>query len=56
MRRQTEERGNAAQKLTKIGKSTYLLEFIFAENGLEEMCSSMGLFTDGIGMLDMPLS
>lgn len=35
---------------------TYLLEFILAEKGFEEMFSSMGRLTDGIGMLEMPLS
>ena len=36
--------------------STYLLEFILAEKGLDEMFSSIGLLTEGIGMLEMPLS
>lgn len=35
---------------------TYLLEFMRAEKGFDEILSSMGLFTDGIGMLLMPLS
>jgi hypothetical protein len=35
---------------------TYLLEFMRAEKGLEEIFSSMGLLTDGMGMLLMPLS
>ena len=35
---------------------TYLLEFILAEKGLVEMFSSMGLFTEGIGLFEMPLS
>lgn len=35
---------------------TYLLEFILAEKGFVEMFSSMGLFTEGIGLLEMPLS
>ena len=39
-----------------IGKCTYLLEFILAEKGFDEIFSSIGLFTDGIGILDMPLS
>ena len=38
------------------GKCTYLLEFILAEKGLDEIFSSIGRLTDGIGMLDMPLS
>ena len=33
-----------------------MLEFIFAEKGLVEMFSSMGRFTDGIGLLEIPLS
>jgi len=33
-----------------------LLEFILAENGFEEIFSSIGRFTDGIGILLMPLS
>jgi len=33
-----------------------LLEFILAEKGLVEMFSSMGRFTLGIGLLEMPLS
>ena len=33
-----------------------MLEFILAENGLVEMFSSMGLFTEGIGLLEIPLS
>jgi hypothetical protein len=39
-----------------IERCTYLLGFIFAEYGLDEMFSSIGLFTDGIGMLEIPLS
>ena len=35
---------------------TYLLEFILAEKGLVEMFSSMGRFTDGMGLFEMPLS
>jgi hypothetical protein len=35
---------------------SYLFEFILAEKGLEEMFSSMGRFTEGIGMFEMPLS
>jgi hypothetical protein len=35
---------------------SYLLEFILAEKGLEDMLSSIGRLTDGIGMLEMPLS
>lgn len=37
-------------------QTTYLLEFIFAEKGLVEMFSSIGLFTEGIGLFEMPLS
>jgi hypothetical protein len=33
---------------------TYLLEFMRAEKGFGEIFSSMGRFTDGIGMLLMP--
>ena len=33
-----------------------MLEFIFAEKGFVEMFSSMGRFTLGIGLLEMPLS
>ena len=33
-----------------------LLGFIFAEYGVDEIWSSMGLFTDGIGTLEIPLS
>ena len=36
--------------------NTYLLEFILAEKGFDEMFSSIGLFTDGIGTFEMPLS
>ena len=36
--------------------TTYLLEFIFAEKGLVEIFSSIGLFTEGIGLLEMPES
>lgn len=35
---------------------TYLLEFILAENGLLDIFSSIGLLTDGIGTLEIPLS
>lgn len=35
---------------------SYLLEFILAEKGLEDMLSSIGRLTDGMGMLEMPLS
>jgi len=35
---------------------SYLLEFILAEKGLEDMLSSIGRLTDGIGMFEMPLS
>ena len=35
---------------------SYLLEFILAEKGREDMLSSIGRLTDGIGMLEMPLS
>ena len=35
---------------------SYLLEFILAENGREDMLSSIGRLTDGMGMLEMPLS
>ena len=30
--------------------------FIYAEKGLVEMFSSMGRFTDGMGLFEMPLS
>ena len=33
-----------------------MLEFILAEKGFVEMFSSIGRFTDGIGLLEMPLS
>ena len=33
-----------------------MLEFILAEKGLVEMFSSIGRFTDGMGLLEMPLS
>ena len=33
-----------------------MLEFILAEKGLVEMFSSMGRFTEGIGLLEIPLS
>jgi len=33
-----------------------LLEFILAEKGLEDMLSSIGRLTEGIGMLEIPLS
>jgi hypothetical protein len=36
--------------------TTYLLEFIRAEKGSEEIFSSIGRFTEGIGTLEMPLS
>ena len=39
-----------------VSNFTYLLEFILAENGFDEMFSSIGRFTDGIGTLEMPLS
>ncbi len=44
--------------LTELDKfnRTYLLEFILAEKGLVEMFSSMGRFTEGIGLFEMPLS
>ena len=35
---------------------SYLLEFILAEKGLEDMLSSIGRLTDGMGMFEMPLS
>jgi hypothetical protein len=35
---------------------TYLLGFILAEYGLDEMFSSIGLLTEGIGMFEIPLS
>ena len=35
---------------------SYLLEFILAENGLEDMLSSIGRLTDGMGIFEMPLS
>lgn len=35
---------------------TYLLEFMRAEKGFEEIFSSMGLLTEGMGTLEMPLS
>lgn len=35
---------------------SYLLEFILAENGLDEIFSSIGLLTEGMGILEMPLS
>jgi len=35
---------------------TYLEEFIRAEKGLDEMLSSMGLLTEGMGMCEMPES
>ena len=35
---------------------TYLLEFILAEKGFVEMFSSIGRFTEGIGLFEMPLS
>ncbi len=35
---------------------TYLLEFMRAENGFDEIFSSIGLLTEGMGMLLMPLS
>jgi hypothetical protein len=38
------------------GVSTYLFEFILAEKGLAEIFSSMGLLTEGMGMLEIPLS
>lgn len=37
-------------------RDTYLLEFILAENGFDEIFSSIGRFTDGMGMLLIPLS
>lgn len=37
-------------------KNTYLLEFILAEKGCDEIFSSMGRFTEGIGTFEMPLS
>ena len=39
-----------------IFKVSYLFEFILAEKGLADMFSSIGRLTDGIGMLEMPLS
>jgi hypothetical protein len=33
-----------------------LLGFILAENGLEEIFSSISLLTDGIGIFEIPLS
>jgi|LauGreSuBDMM15SN_2_FD.fasta_scaffold3152244_1 hypothetical protein len=35
---------------------SYLLEFILAEKGREDMLSSIGRLTDGMGMFEMPLS
>ena len=35
---------------------SYLFEFILAEKGLPEIFSSIGLFTEGIATLEMPLS
>jgi len=35
---------------------TYLLEFILAEKGFEEIFSSIGRLTEGIGIFEMPLS
>ena len=37
-------------------KDSYLDEFILAEKGLEEMFSSMGRLTEGMGTFEMPLS
>jgi len=36
--------------------STYLLEFMRALKGCDEIFSSIGLFTDGIGTFEIPLS
>jgi hypothetical protein len=38
------------------GGLTYLFGFILAEYGLEEMFSSIGLLTEGMGTFEMPLS
>ena len=37
-------------------KNSYLDEFILAEKGFEEMFSSMGRLTVGMGTFEMPLS
>lgn len=42
--------------ITRQLLATYLLEFILAEKGFVEMFSSMGLFTEGIGLFEMPES
>ena len=53
-------RGKRAQKAalaaTVTSNFTYLLVFIFAEKGAEDTFSSMGLLTDGMGTLEIPLS
>jgi hypothetical protein len=36
--------------------STYLLEFMRALKGCDEIFSSMGRLTEGMGTLEMPLS
>lgn len=42
--------------MEKFKLITYLLEFMRAEKGFEEIFSSMGLLTEGMGTLEMPLS
>ena len=42
--------------VTENLNSTYFDEFILAENGFEEMFSSIGRLTEGMGTLEMPLS
>jgi hypothetical protein len=36
--------------------TTYLLEFMRAEKGFEEIFSSIGRLTEGMGTLEIPLS
>jgi hypothetical protein len=39
-----------------LSVSTYLLEFMRALKGCDEIFSSIGRLTEGIGTLEMPLS